>query len=56
MELHLVLWGLHTTPTRLTGFTLFFLIYGTNVVLPEKIGYASPHIRAYDEETTEEAL
>ena len=39
-----------------TGFTPFFLIYGAKAVLPEEIGYASPRVRAYDEETTEEAL
>jgi hypothetical protein len=38
------------------GFTPFFLIYGANAVLPEEIGYASPCVRAYDEDTTEEAL
>jgi hypothetical protein len=55
-ELQLVLWGLWTTPTRLMGFTPFFLIYGANAVLPEEIGNASPCVRAYDEDTTEEAL
>jgi hypothetical protein len=39
-----------------TGFTPFFLIYGVDMVLPEDIGYASPHVCAYDEETAEEAL
>jgi hypothetical protein len=38
------------------GFTPFFLIYGANAVLPEEIGNASPCVRAYDEDTTEEAL
>ena len=48
--------GLWTTLTRPIGFTSFFLIYGADAVLPEEIGYASPLIRAYDEETVEEAL
>ena len=55
-ELQLVLWGLRTTPTKLTGFTPFFLIYGVDAVLPEEIGYASPQVRVYDEDTAEEAL
>ena len=38
------------------GFTPFLLIYGVDAVLPEEISYATPHICAYDEETTEEAL
>jgi hypothetical protein len=48
--------GLRTTPTGPTGFTPFFLIYDANVVLPEEIIYASPRVRAYDEDTVEEAL
>ena len=38
------------------GFTPFFLIYGVDVVLPKEIGYASPQVRAYDKDRTEEAL
>ena len=38
------------------GFTPFFLIYDVDTVLPEEIGYASPRVRAYDEDTAEEAL
>ena len=38
------------------GFTPFFLIYGIDAVLTEEIGYASPRVRTYDEETVEEAL
>ena len=38
------------------GFTPFFLIYGADIVLPEEIGYASPRVRTYNEDTAEEAL
>jgi hypothetical protein len=55
-ELRLVLWGLRTTPTRPMGFTPFFLIYDIDAVLPKEISYASPRVRAYDEDTAEEAL
>ena len=55
-ELQLVLWGLQTTPTRPKGFTPCFLIYDVDAVLPEEIGYASPRVYAYDEDTIEEAL
>ena len=48
--------GLRTTPTKPTGFTPFFLIYGADAVLPEEIGYGSPRVHAYDEDTIEEAL
>jgi predicted ATPase len=36
--------------------TPVFLIYGAYVILPEEISYASPRVRAYDEDTTEEVL
>ena len=55
-ELQPVLWGLRTTPTRPTGFTPFFLIYGAYAVLPVEIGYASSQVHVYDEDTIEEAL
>ncbi|XP_020156583.1 uncharacterized protein [Aegilops tauschii subsp. strangulata] len=32
-ELPAVLWSLHTTPNRLTGFTPFFLVYGAEAVI-----------------------
>jgi len=48
--------GLWTTLTRPIGFTSFFLIYGADAVLPKEIGYASSRVRAYDEDTAEEAL
>jgi hypothetical protein len=38
------------------GFTPFFLIYDIDAVLPKEISYASPRVRAYDEDTAEEAL
>jgi hypothetical protein len=33
-ELPSVIWSLRTTPSRATRFTLFFLIYGAEAVLP----------------------
>jgi hypothetical protein len=50
------LWGLRTNPTRPTGFAPFFPIYESDAVLPEEVSYTSPRVRAYDEDTIEEAL
>jgi transposase InsO family protein len=33
-ELPAVVWSLRTTPSRATGFTLFFLVYGAEAILP----------------------
>jgi hypothetical protein len=47
-ELPSVVWSLRTTPSRATGFTPFFLVYGAEVILPTDLEYGSPKTRAYD--------
>ena len=49
VELPSVLWSLRTTPSRATGYTPFFTVYGFEVVLPTDLDYGAPRIRAYDE-------
>jgi hypothetical protein len=41
-ELPSVLWSLRTTPSGATGFTLFFMVHGSKVVLPTDIDYDTP--------------
>jgi transposase InsO family protein len=41
-ELPSVLWGNQTTPSRATGETPFFLVYGAEACLPPKILMGSP--------------
>jgi hypothetical protein len=48
-ELRSVIWSLRTTSSRATGFTLFFLVYGVEAVLPTDLEYGSPRLRAYSE-------
>jgi hypothetical protein len=31
-------WSLRTTPSRATGFTPFFLVYGAEAILPHRSG------------------
>jgi hypothetical protein len=38
-ELPSVVWNLGTTPSRATGFTPSFLVYGAEVVLPTDLEY-----------------
>jgi transposase InsO family protein len=49
-ELPFVLWSLRTTPSRATGFMPFFMVHGSEAVLPTDIYYGSPRVRAYTEE------
>jgi len=55
-ELPSVLWSLRTTPSRATGYTPFFLVYGSEAVLPTDLDYGSPRVRAYDEQGNQTAL
>jgi hypothetical protein len=48
-ELPLVVWSLRMTPSRATGFTLLFLVYGAEAILPTDLEYGSPRTRAYDD-------
>jgi hypothetical protein len=55
-ELPSVLWSLHTTPSRATWFTPFFMVHGSEVVLPTDIDYGNPRVRAYTEDGNQVAL
>jgi hypothetical protein len=59
-ELPLVLWSLRTTLSRAMGFTPFFLVYGSEAMLPTDVEYGSPRLKAYNEKnndaTREDAL
>ena len=48
-ELPSVIWSLRTTPSRATGFSPFFLVYGAEAVLPTDLEHGSPRLKAYNE-------
>jgi hypothetical protein len=48
-ELPSVVWSLRMTPSRATGFTPFFLVYGAEAILPIDLEYGPPRTRAYDD-------
>jgi transposase InsO family protein len=52
-ELPSVVWSLRTTPSRATGFSPFFLVYGAEAVLPTDLEYGSPRTRAYDDQSNQ---
>jgi hypothetical protein len=54
-ELPAVVWSLRTTPSRATGFTPFFLVYGAEAILPTDLEYGSPRVRSYNEGTNQRA-
>jgi hypothetical protein len=52
----IVLWSLHTSPNRSTGFTPFFMVYRAEVMLLTDLDYGAPRVQAYDEGGLEESL
>jgi hypothetical protein len=50
-----VVWSLRTTPSRATGFTPFFLVYGVEAILPTDLEYWSPIVKGYDENVNQRA-
>jgi transposase InsO family protein len=56
VELPSVLWSLRTTPCQAMGFTPFFMVHGSEAVLPIDIDYSSPRVQAYNEEGNQVAL
>jgi hypothetical protein len=51
----MVICSVRTTLSRATGFTLFFLFYGAEAVLPTDLEYGSPKIKGYDEDLNQRA-
>jgi transposase InsO family protein len=52
-ELPSVVWSLRTTPSRATGFTPFFLVYGAEAILPTDLEYGSPKTKAYADQSNQ---
>jgi ribonuclease HI/transposase InsO family protein len=52
-ELPSVVWSLRTTPSRATGFSPFFLVYGAKAILPTDLEYGSPRTKAYDNQSNQ---
>jgi hypothetical protein len=50
-----VIWGLRTQPSKATGQTPFFLVYGSEEILPGDIMWKSPRVEMYNECEADEA-
>ena len=48
-ELQSMLWSIHTTVTKPTGETPFFLVYGAEAILPHEVRRRSAQVLAFDE-------
>ena len=54
-ELPAVLWSLRTTPNASTQFTLFFMVYDAEAVLPPEVKFSAPRVEAYNEDDANES-
>jgi hypothetical protein len=45
--------SLRTTPSRATGFSPFFLVYGAKAILPTDLEYGSLRTKAYDDQSNQ---
>jgi hypothetical protein len=48
-ELPHVIWGLRTQVSSATGFSPFFLVYGSEAILPTDVAFGVPRIQFYEE-------
>ena len=53
-ELPHVVWGLRTQVSSVTGFSPFFLVYGSKAILPTDVVFGTPRIQHYDEGAAEQ--
>ena len=54
-ELGAVLWGLHTTPSRVTRQSPFSLVYGLEAMLPTEIEFKSLRVQLYNEQDSDDS-
>jgi hypothetical protein len=55
-ELPNALRGLRTQPTKLTGQSPYFLVYGSEAILPAEVMWDSPTVEQYDEGISKDSI
>jgi hypothetical protein len=55
MELPNALWGLRTQPSKPTGQSPYFLVYGSEAILPADVMWDSQAVEQYDEGISEDS-
>jgi hypothetical protein len=54
-ELHNTLWRLRTQPSNPMGQSPYFLVYGSEAILPTDVMWDSPAVEQYDEGISEDS-
>ena len=50
-ELPAVVWGLRNQPSRNTGVSPYFMVFGSEAVLPADVAFRASSVEHYDERT-----
>jgi hypothetical protein len=53
-ELPHIIWGIRTQVSSAIGFSPFFLVYGSEAVLPTEVAFGAPRIQFYEEGKAEQ--
>jgi hypothetical protein len=54
-EISSVVWGLRTQPSKATGQSPFFLVYGSEAILPADVMWKSPQLEMFEESKADTA-
>jgi len=54
-ELLAIVWSLRTQPSRNTGVSPYFMVYGVEAVLPSDITFGSPRVEHFDQSLADHA-
>jgi hypothetical protein len=55
-EISSVVWGLRTQSSKATGQSPFFLVYGSEAILPADVMWQSPRLEMYQEGEVDDAI
>ena len=50
-----MVWGLRTQPSRNTGVSPYFMVFGSEAVLPADVAFQAPRVEHYDKENSDRA-
>ena len=50
-----MVWGIRTQPSRNTGVSPYFMVFGSEAVLPADVAFRAPRVENYNEENSNQA-
>ena len=54
-ELPAMVWGLRTQPSHNTDISPYFMVFGSEAVLPADVAFRAPRVENYNEENSDQA-